>query len=432
VTIFDVAIVGGGLVGCSAALHLCRRDASVVMLERGQCGSQASGVNYGGVRQQGRDLAELPLARRSRRIWADLETLVGTDCEFEATGHLKLARSDAEMAELEDYAERARDFNLKLERIGPAQIRARFPWLGDAIVGGSFCAEDGHANPRLVAPAFARAAVAAGADIREGVEVVDATHDCHGFELRMSDGTALRARRLINAAGAWGTTVSAWFGEPVPEDVMAPNMCVTDSIPYFLVPNLGVCGGDIYVRQIRRGNVIFGGGVGVADRNQVKARPLAEVTAKAARLAVGLVPRLATAQVIRTWSGIEGVMPDGLPVIGFSETTPGLIHAFGFSGHGFQLGPGVGAVLCDLVADGSTQTPIAAFHINRFPNTENVAASRGPAAMVRSAHERSSQQHQGPNLQQTKTKGETLWLSLLADAFPERSCFSPAWPLAAS
>jgi sarcosine oxidase subunit beta len=428
---FDVAIIGGGLVGCSAALHLRCRDASVVLLERGQCGSQASGVNYGGVRQQGRDLAELPLARRSRRIWAELEALVGTDCEFEATGHLKLARSAAEMAALEEYTERARDFDLKLERIGPDQIRERFPWLGDAIVGGSFCAEDGHANPRLVAPAFARAAIAAGADIREGTEVLEATHDDHDFELRLSDGATVRARQLINAAGAWGSTISAWFGEPVPEDVLAPNMCVTDPIPYFLAPNLGVCGGDIYVRQIRRGNVIFGGGVGVADRDQIKARPLADSTAQAARLAVGLVPRLETAQVIRTWSGIEGVMPDGLPVIGPSGTSPGLIHAFGFSGHGFQLGPGVGAVLCELALDGATSTPIAAFGINRFPITENVAALRGPAARDRSAHERSTQQYKGPILQQTMTKGETTWLSLLADAFPERSCFSPAWPLAA-
>ncbi len=380
---FDVAIIGGGLVGCSAALHLSRRDASVVLLERRHCGSQASGVNYGGVRQQGRDLAELPLARRSRRIWADLETLVGTDCEFEVTGHLKLARSEAEMAELEDYAERARDFDLTLEPLGPAQIRARFPWLGDAIVGGSFCAEDGHANPRLVAPALARAAVAAGADIREGAEVVGATHDGHIFELRLSDSTMLRARRLINAAGAWGSTVSTWFGEPVPEDVMAPNMCVTDPIPYFLAPNLGVCGGDIYVRQIRRGNVIFGGGVGVADRTQVKARPLAEITAQAVRLAVGLVPRLATAQVIRTWSGIEGVMPDGLPVIGPSETTPGILHAFGFSGHGFQLGPGVGAVLCELALDDATSTPIDPFRINRFSIDETSRQTIGPAANSR-------------------------------------------------
>ena len=376
----DVTIIGGGLVGCSAALHLRRRGASVVLLERRRCGSQASGVNYGGVRQQGRHLAELPLARRSRRIWSDLVTLVGTDCEFAVTGHLKLARSEAEMAELEAYAEQARALGLRLELIGSVRIRERFPWLGDAVQGGSFCAEDGHANPRLVAPAFAGAAIAAGAEIREGVEVRQASHDGDGFELRLSDGATVRAPHLINAAGAWGTTVSAWFGEPVPEEVMAPNMCVTDPIPYFLIPNLGVCGGDIYVRQIERGNVVFGGGVGVADRARITARPLAGVTAEAARRALALVPRLASAQIIRTWSGIEGVMPDGLPVIGPSETTPGLIHAFGFSGHGFQLGPGVGAVLADLVLDGTTETPIAPFGVARFSEQEASRQETGPTA----------------------------------------------------
>ncbi|NIA69388.1 FAD-binding oxidoreductase [Pelagibius litoralis] len=376
----DVAVIGGGLVGCSAALHLRRRGASVVLLERRRCGGQASGVNYGGVRQQGRDLVELPLARRSRRIWAELDALVGTDCEFEATGHLKLARSESEMAELEIYASRAREFGLQLETIGPERIRTRFPWLGDGVVGGSFCAEDGHANPRLVAPAFARAAVATGADIREEIEVLHACHDGEVFELCLSDGTSVRAGRLINAAGAWGSTVSAWFGEPVPEEVMAPNMCVTGPIPYFLVPNLGVCGGGVYVRQIRRGNVIFGAGVGVADRDEIVARPLADVTAGAVRLAVDLVPKLASAQIIRTWTGIEGVMPDGLPVVGLSETTPGLIHAFGFSGHGFQLGPGVGAVLSELAIDVATTVPIDPFRIGRFSNDGTSRHRAGSAA----------------------------------------------------
>ncbi len=365
-TDFDVAIIGGGLVGCSAALHLCGRGASVVLVERRHCGSQASGVNYGGVRQQGRDLAELPLARRSRRIWADLENLVGSNCEFEVTGHLKLARSERDMDGLEDYARRAREHGLDLELIGAASIRDRFPWLGDIVVGGSFCAEDGHANPRLAAPAFARAAAAAGADIREGAEVIHAGYGGRAFELRLRGGTTVRARRLINAGGAWGATVSAWFGEPVPEEVLAPNMCVTDPVPYFLVPNLGVCGGDIYIRQIRRGNVIFGGGVGTADRDRIAARPLARVTAEAARRALALVPWLAGAQVIRTWSGIEGAMPDGLPVLGPSRTTPGLVHGFGFSGHGFQLGPAAGAVLAELALDGATQTPVDAFRIGRF------------------------------------------------------------------
>ncbi|TGQ35813.1 FAD-dependent oxidoreductase [Mesorhizobium sp. M00.F.Ca.ET.216.01.1.1] len=363
---FDVAVIGGGIAGCSAALHLRQRGASVVLLERGQCGTQASGVNYGGVRQQGRHEAELPLSQRSRAIWARLPELVDSDCEFVVTGHIKLARSDRDMAELEAYAHKAAAHGVTLELIGNKKLRDRYPWLGMSVVGGSFCADDGQANPRLVTPALARAARAMGANIRQSSAVVNAVHRGNGFELLLDSGGTVRSRALINSAGAWGATIAAMFGEDVPEEVMAPNMCVTGPVPYFIEPNLGVVGGDIYIRQIPRGNVIFGSGLGEADRAAIRAFPSPDVTTDAARLAVALVPRLAHAQLIRTWSGIEGRMPDGLPVLGLSSTTPGLVHGFGFSGHGFQLGLAVGAVLAELALDGEPKTPIGEFAIARF------------------------------------------------------------------
>ncbi len=335
----DVAIVGGGTAGCSTALHLRRRGATVVLLERELCGGQASGVNYGGVRQQGRDLAELPLARRSREMWGRLAEIVGNDCEFVASGHVKLARSDADMAELEAYREAVRPYGLELEMLGRNDLRTRYPFLGDAAVGGSLCADDGQANPRLVAPAFAHAARAAGADIREHASVTTIEHDGARFRLRTASGIEVTATTLLNVAGAWGHEIAARFGESVPEDVIAPNMCVTEPVPHFMVPNFGVCGGGFYVRQIPRG--------------------------------ITLVPCLRHAQIIRTWTGIEGVMPDVIPVIGRSRTTPGLFHAFGFSGHGFQLGPAMGAVLSELILDGATPTPIAAFDIGRFASASS-------------------------------------------------------------
>jgi sarcosine oxidase, subunit beta len=365
----DVAIVGGGTAGCSTALHLRWRGATVVLLERGLCGGQASGVNYGGVRQQGRDLAELPLARRSREMWGRLAQIVGSDCEFVASGHVKLARSDADMAELEAYREAVRPFGLELELLGRNDLRTRYPFLGDAAVGGSLCADDGQANPRLIAPAFAHAARAAGADIREHAPVTTLEHDGAQFRLRTAGGVEVSAATLVNAAGAWGHGIAARFGESVPEDVTAPNMCVSEPVPYFMVPNFGVCGGGFYVRQIPRGNVIFGGGRGIADRERLRAYPVAATTLDSSAQTIALVPRLRHAQIIRTWTGIEGVMPDGIPVIGPSRTTPGLVHAFGFSGHGFQLGPAMGAVLSELILDGATPTPIAAFDIGRFASS---------------------------------------------------------------
>jgi sarcosine oxidase subunit beta len=364
---FDIAIVGGGLAGCAAALYARRMGASVVLLERGRCGAQASGVNYGGVRQQGRHPAELPLARRSRGIWDNLQSLVGSDCEFRATGHLKLARNDADMHDLAAHRELLGRHEIHSEILEPAELRLRFPYVAPIYAGGSFCAEDGQANPRLVAPAFARAARALGADIRECCPVEEIRVSERGFLLWLpGDLSPVSARRLINTAGAWGAAIAASLGDQVEEAVMAPNMCVTEPIAPLIGPNLGICGGGIYIRQTGQGSVVFGSGLGTADRHQLKARPLAEVTCEAARLAIAMVPALANVLLVRTWTGIEGRMPDGLPVVGPSPRLDGLFHAFGFSGHGFQLGPAVGAVLAELCLEGHSRTEIDGLSMSRF------------------------------------------------------------------
>jgi len=161
----DVAIVGGGIVGASAALFLRRFGLSVVLLERGLCGAAASGVNYGGVRTQGRAVAQLPLSLRARALWARLLELTGIDGEYVRSGHLKLARSEADLHKLEAYRDEAEAHGLHLQIMAGTAFRRAYPWLGEQAIAGSFCAEDGHANPRLVSPAFARAAQATGARI---------------------------------------------------------------------------------------------------------------------------------------------------------------------------------------------------------------------------------------------------------------------------
>lgn len=367
---FDIAVIGGGLAGCSTALHARMKGASVVLFERGRCGAQASGVNYGGVRQQGRHPAELPLARRSRSIWGNLQSLIGSDCEFSVTGHLKLARHNADMIELAAHRAVLSEHGIHVDILDASDVGRQFPYIGKGYAGASRCAEDGHANPRLVAPGFARAARARGADIREQCRV-DAIHVSeNGFSITLAnDPTPVKARRLVNAAGAWGAAIACLLGDCVNEEVMAPNMCVTEPIAPLIGPNLGICGGGIYIRQTAQGSVVFGGGLGTADRDALRARPLAEVTHAAAQAAITMVPQLANVLLLRSWTGIEGRMDDGLPVVGPSPKVAGLFHAFGFSGHGFQLGPAVGAVLAELCTDGHSDTSVNGLSLNRFNRT---------------------------------------------------------------
>jgi len=147
---------------------------------------------------------------------------------------------------------------------------------------------------------------------------------------------------------------------------LTPNMLVTEPLPYFISRSVGVVGGDVYVRQIARGNVIFGGGHGWGDAELGLARPLSQTSLGGMARVIDIVPALKDAQLIRTWSGMDGQMPDHIPVIGASATTQRLVHAFGFSGHGFQLAPAVGLVIAELITTGETRTPIAPFGIERF------------------------------------------------------------------
>jgi sarcosine oxidase subunit beta len=360
---YDVAIAGGGLVGSSAALALARRGLRVGLFERRFCGAQASGVNYGGVRCQGRPVEQMPLAMLARRIWDRLPDLIGIDGEFTVSGHLRLARSENDLAALQQWADMARDYGLHAQLLSGAQFRERYPWLGAAAVGGSLCASDGHANPRIVSPAFARAARAAGADVREQTALSGIHHDGKRFHMRAGD-TQISADWLINSAGAWANTVAGYFGESAPMKPIYPNMWVTEPLPLFITHNLGVYGGGIYARQVARGNCVIGGGRGHGDGEY--GQPSTETTRAVMRDACALLPALREALLIRTWSGVEGETPDSNPIIGPSRAVPRLLHAFGFSGGGFLLAPGVGEVLADLVIDGATSTPLDAFSIGRF------------------------------------------------------------------
>jgi sarcosine oxidase subunit beta len=291
------------------------------------------------------------------------------------SGHLKLARSEADLASLEAYRERTQGSGMDLRMLIGRELRERAPWLGEAAVGGSLCPEDGQANPRLVSPAFALAARRAGADVREQCPVDEAAHDGERFVLRSGDAFEVRSRFLLNCAGAWAGRFAEGFGEPVPETSIHPLMMVTEPLPLFMDVSLGMQGGGIYARQVARGNCVIGGGRGVsADPDH--ARPGRDNLGTLMANAATLLPVLRGAQVIRFWTGVEGNMPDHNPVLGPSATVPGLFHAFGLSGAGFQIGPAIGEVLADLVVHGRSPIPIDAFRIERYAPAAHGAAAR--------------------------------------------------------
>jgi len=169
----DVIVIGGGLHGCSSALHLARRGLRVTLLEKDHVGRHASGVNAGGVRRLGRHVAEIPLSLAAMELWHGIEGLVDDDCGFESHGQVKVAESEAE---LEILRRRVAEFGSlgysHEELIGVEELREILPAVSPHCRGAIICRRDGAANPYRTTFAFKRKAESLGACIEEGRLVI--------------------------------------------------------------------------------------------------------------------------------------------------------------------------------------------------------------------------------------------------------------------
>lgn len=366
----DVAIVGAGLIGCMLARDLALRGRSVVVLDKGRVGGESSGVSFGSLRIQGTRGAALDMALRSQSIWERVETDIGASVEFDPSGHVHLALDEPQVTRLEENARHLRARAVEVEIVGRNEIARRWPFLDrKRVIAASWSRRDALVNPRLVAPAFAAAAARLGVRIVERAEVIAAERIDGRFRLRTGspDAPAIVADVLVNAAGAWCGALAAMFGEDIPVFAAGPAEIVTEPVERFLGPVIHVVDGSVLFRQTRRGNLIVAGHPRMsidAGSRDIRVPP-EKILVNMGRLAA-IAPSLRACQVLRTWTGIEGYVPDMNPVLGPSATTPGLFHACAFSGHGLQVGPAASLALADLIVTGRTDIPIDALAVERF------------------------------------------------------------------
>jgi sarcosine oxidase subunit beta len=200
----------------------------------------------------------------------------------------------------------------------------------------------------------------------EGVTVTGLSRSGTNWRVETTVGD-FEAPKIVNAAGAWADRIAAMLGEPVPLAVVAPMLMVTSRLPAFIKPVVILRGRKLSFKQLDNGTVVIGGGhLSTPYRDSNETVLDWEKLATSARTVWELFPAMHQATIVRAWAGIEAYMPDGIPVVGKSSTSEGVFHQFGFSTHGFQLGPGTGAVMAELVATGSTNTPIDGLGIERF------------------------------------------------------------------
>ncbi|HSB78389.1 MAG TPA: FAD-binding oxidoreductase [Candidatus Methylomirabilis sp.] len=377
----EVAIVGGGIIGCAAAYFLARRGTKVVLLEKSVIGGEASGRNGGGVRAQCRDRRERPLAIASIKLWGVIEKELGFDVEYVQGGNIRLATTEERMGMLQSEGEEELADGLPVEMWDREELRRRAPYLSQVFLGAKYCPIDGTANPILASRAFGWAAKRIGATILTRTEAVDiGVQDGHVVSVTGRDRegeVVIEAPHMIHAGGPWTPQLSRTLGIQVPIEPARSVIAITQRLPFLFKEFISSHDLGAYCRQAREGHVHIGG-VGTPGKTFDQTMP-AETVTFLARGAARLVPALEGAGILRTWAGTLENTPDKVPIISPVDGIKGYLLASGFSGHGFCLGPIAGKLLSELIQDGEPSISLREFRLSRFGET---AAPAVPSPQV--------------------------------------------------
>lgn len=420
----DVAVIGGGVVGVMTAWHLADLGQKVVLLEKGRVAGEQSSRNWGWVRQQGRDPAELPIMVESLRIWKSLAQEMGQGLGFQQTGVMYLANTEADLAGFEAWMAHARAHALDTQMLTAAQAAAMLPGTAEPWKGAIWTASDARAEPWVAVPMLADAAV------RRGVVIVE---NCAVRALDIAAGRVagvvteqgrLVCDRVVVAAGAWSRLFLGAHGISIPQLAVLASVAETGPMPE-IFPGAAVDGHFAFRRRADGGYSLAPGAehdffigrdafrsfglylpVLKKDFRSTHFRPAApkhypdawgtprrwtadtETPFERMRILNPAPNRATLARVqdsfarafpglgrppIRTaWAGMIDTMPDVVPVIDHAPIA-GLTIATGMSGHGFGIGPGIGRVVASLVMAQETGHDLSRFRLSRFSDGSKIA-----------------------------------------------------------
>jgi glycine/D-amino acid oxidase-like deaminating enzyme len=397
----DVVIIGGGIIGVCTAFFLAERGVSVVLVEKSGIAHEQSSRNWGWVRTMGRDVAEVPLAIASLKLWDGWAAKLRHDTGFTRSGILYACESEAEMAAKVTWLDQAKPLGIEAQLLDTVQIQARLQAKVPASwTGALFTESDGRAEPDIATAAIAEGARARGARLF----------------VRCAELGEIKCNSVVLAAGAWSSLFCGNLGIRLPQLRVLGSVMRTGPLPGG--PECAVATEKVSFRKRADG------GYTVALRNanvaalvpdsfrylpdflpMVRAhhheyrlrvtrqswqeintrkrwsntepspfetqrlydpKPVDAFLDQALAMLAEQFPIFAQARIKQRWAGLIDVTPDIVPVMDQVQSLPGFYLATGFSGHGFGIGPGAGHLMADLITGDTPLVDPEPFRFARF------------------------------------------------------------------
>ena len=411
-----VTVIGGGVIGVATAWYLARAGHRVLLCEKGRIAGEQSSRNWGWVRQQCRDEAELPIMMESNRIWRELAREIDCDVGFRQHGVLYIAESGRELARYEDWVRLAAGHGLESVLLTAAEVREKLPSLRGEWLGGVLTPSDGRAEPFEAVPALARDCRRRGVTIIEGCAVRGLELSAGRLSAVVTESGSVRCDSVVLAGGAWSSMFLGNLGVRFPQLTVKSTAARTAPVADFFSGSAS-CRGLAFRRRQDGGYTVAPSGFQehMISCDSVRfLRPFGHVLKRSwndIRLRFGAdapggrcyprrwrldqatpferqrvlnpepdpallrmlmkrmgdrIPLLAGTSLAECWAGMIDTTPDVVPVIDAVEAVPGLYLGSGFSGHGFGIGPAAGRILADMVQGNPAGHDLARFRLSRF------------------------------------------------------------------
>ena len=383
---FDVIIIGGGVIGTSIAFQLAKRQKQILLIEKQDFASGASGsCDQQIILQSKNPGVHLELALKSAALYPVLVQKLQHDIEYNASGGMILIETPEEMDVMQDFVEQQRQSGLQVDILRREDAVKLQPGLAEHLVGATYSPQDAEVNPIEVTLAFATSARKLGAEVLLNTEVRSLIMSAHRVEgIKTAQGT-FYADTVINAAGAWAPDIGRMAGLKIPITPRRGQIAITEAVAPFLkrvmlsaqyivakyhpeiLENSSDRGRQIGVglalSQSKKGNILIGATREFAGYDtRVSYDGMKEILKNAARL----VPPLKEMNLIRVMAGLRPYTPDGLPLIGRVDGLEGFFIAAGHEGDGIALSPITGKIVSELICDGKTFVDMGPFDPNRF------------------------------------------------------------------
>ncbi len=423
----SVVVIGGGIIGCSAAYFLAKKGHSVALIEKGHVGGEQSSRNWGWCRQQMRDTREIPLIKESLSIWGGLNQEIGAETGFRRTGIIYVTKDAAELARWERWLEHARQYQLHTRLLSGAEAQAMMPGCEEKWLGGLHTPNDGRAEPAKAAPAIAEAARKLGVTLHQNCAARGLETEGGAVAAVVTEAGVIRTGAVLCAAGAWSRLFCRRHGLDLKQLSVRASVLRTEPAPEVLSGPVGAPGFGMR-RRLDGGYTVGLRGAATFDLTPDAFRHLRAFWPAYAQGSMGIkvrfgaaffralgtprtwpldrpspfeaervldplpdmgvldvalanlkaaYPALREIKVAETWAGMIDATPDAVPVISAVDALPGFYIATGFSGHGFGIGPAAGRLAADLVAADPPLVDPQPFRYSRMIDGTRLAPQEG-------------------------------------------------------